>query len=91
MALSKSSTAGRFVAHVIPAVIRPLRILWNEIIGFLFFCFGVWAIPSVVRAWREFQMGDVGISKVLLPAAFAMVMCGYGIHAFWRARKISKA
>ncbi len=90
MAISKTSTAGRFLTHVIPAVLRPLRILWNEMIGFIFFVFGVWAIPSTIRAWKDFDAGLAPFSKVLLPAIFALVMCGYGIHAFWRARKISK-
>ena len=30
----------KFIGHVMPGVIRPLRVLWNEVIGFLF-----WSSP----------------------------------------------
>ncbi len=31
----------QFVKHVVPAVVKPARVLWNEVIGFLFLSLGV--------------------------------------------------
>ena len=37
-----------FLGHVLPGVIRPLHILWNEVLGFLFLAMAAWSIPSAV-------------------------------------------
>ncbi|MBK9168911.1 MAG: hypothetical protein IPM24_15770 [Bryobacterales bacterium] len=81
----------QFVAHVLPAIMRPLRILWNEIIGFLFIALAVMAVPQGIRTAREYD-GDVeSIFKVLLIAVFVLIMGGYGISSFRRARKASRS
>ena len=41
--------------HVVPAVLKPARTLWNEVIGFLFLCF---AVIFGVQAVRYFVAGD---------------------------------
>lgn len=75
-----------FLRHVIPAVLKPLRTLWNELIGFLFLClgtvFGLSAFRSI-RAGQGFQ-GFVA-------SACAVLMAWFGISSFWRARKISRS
>src|ERR1035438_1942778 len=30
---------GSFLKHIIPAIIKPMHALWNEVIGFFFLCF----------------------------------------------------
>lgn len=37
------SMAGKFLSHVLPAILRPLRVLWNQVIGFVFLVFAVLA------------------------------------------------
>jgi hypothetical protein len=56
----------QFLGHVIPRVIRPLRVLWNEIIGFVFLALAVWAIPSTVRSVREFKGDADSLFRVIL-------------------------
>jgi type VI protein secretion system component VasK len=86
-----ASRARQFLEHVVPAVIRPLRVLWNQVIGFLFLVLAAWAVPRVVRSVREFN-GDLGsISRLLLSALFVVIMGGFGIYSFWRARKAAKS
>ena len=91
MTLDKGSMIGRFFAHVVPGVMRPMRVLWNEVIGFLFIVLGVWALPSAIRSWREFARGEAGISKAVLPAIWIGVMLYFGITSFLRARRISRS
>ena len=81
----------QFVAHVVPAVMRPLRILWNEIIGFVFIALAVMAVPQGIRTAREYDGDMESIFKVLLIAVFVLIMGGYGLSSFRRARKASRS
>jgi len=78
--------SGRFLRHVIPAVLRPLRTLWNELIGFLFLTMGTVFGLSAFRSLRAGQ----GL-QCFVAAASAILMAGFGISSFWRARKISRS
>lgn len=82
-----------FLSHILPGIIRPLRVLWNEIIGFVFLALAVWAVPSSVRAYREFaENGDTdSLFRVVLAAVFAVLMLWFGVTSFLRARKIGRS
>jgi hypothetical protein len=81
----------QFLGHVVPRVIQPMRVLWNEIIGFLFLVLAAWSIPHGVRVVREFD-GDMGsVFRLVLSVLFTALMAGYGIYSFLRARKISRS
>ena len=80
-----------FLGHVMPGVIRPLRILWNQVIGFFFFVLGVYAIPSTLRTIREFDGEVASVFWVMLSTSFVALMLGFAIASFWRARRISRS
>lgn len=80
----------KFLHHVVPGVIKPLRILWNEMIGFLFIVLGLLALPSIVRGMREFDGSGDAFFRVGLAVIFLLVMSYFGVSSFWRARKISR-
>jgi hypothetical protein len=81
----------QFFSHVVPHVIRPLCVLWNEIIGFLFVVLAVWSVPSMIRTARQFDGSVDSIFRLSLSAIFISLMAGFGIFSFFRARKISKS
>lgn len=82
----------QFVSHVMPGVLKPLRVLWNEIIGFFFIVFGVWFAGSAIRGYQKMdQATDGGLLRVIAPGIGALVMLGYGLYSFLRARKISRS
>jgi len=83
----------QFLQHIIPGMIRPLHVLWNEVIGFVFFALAVWSIPSSVRAYRVWaESGDTdSLFRVVLAAVFAAMMIWFGITSFLRARRISRS
>lgn len=85
------SIGRKFLTHVIPGVIRPLRILWNEIIGFVFICFGVIATPRAIREVLAFTGEPDQLGRIALFAFFIITMYGFGINSFLRARKIKKS
>jgi hypothetical protein len=84
------SRGRQLLDHVLPAIIRPLRVLWNQVIGFLFLVLALWAVPSAVRSIREFDGDLESIFRVLLTGLFVLLMGGFGAFSFRRAHKASK-
>ena len=78
------SMAKKFLGHVVPEVIRPIHILWNQVIGFVFIVLAVVFGFRIVRGKEPLSLQIVGSLLVLLKAWF-------GISSFWKARKISKS
>jgi hypothetical protein len=76
----------KFLGHVLPGVIRPLHILWNQVIGFFFLVIAVVPVPSAIRAYNESNM-----PRFLLSATFIVIMGSFGLSSFFRARKISRS
>ncbi len=68
-----------------------MRVLWNEIIGFLFLCIAILAVPSAYRNIRHFDGEPQSLFRVGLSCTFALIMLVFGIGSFLRARKISKS
>ena len=84
-------TRGRqLLDHVLPAVLRPLRVLWNQVIGFVFLVLALWALPSAIRSVREFNGGAESFFRVLLTGLFILMMGGFAISSFRRAHKASR-
>lgn len=81
----------QFFSFVLPGVIKPMRVLWNEVMGFLFLCLGLLPIPSAYRAWQDMEKGVDGGFRVLLTCSFCAVMLYFGISSFLRARKIQRS
>jgi hypothetical protein len=80
----------RFLGHVLPEVTRPLRVLWNEMIGFLFVVIAVPFAWQAIKSFRKVEPGD-NLSSAMVSAFFAIVMTFFGIYSFLRARKISRS
>jgi hypothetical protein len=80
------SVAKKFLGHVIPRVIRPLHILWNQVIGFVFIVLALLPVPSAIRNFGQ----DGNGMRLVLTIPFVLIMGWFGISSFWRARKISK-
>ena len=85
-----------FLQHVVPAIMKPARSLWNQIIGFLFFCFGVifgFKTATYAKDYLHAPQGTDGDELVrLLMAGFCtLIMVWYGISSFLRARRISRS
>lgn len=74
--------------HVLPGIVRPLRVLWNEIIGFLFVVLAVMIIASTIR--RTANDPD-GFWVLVAGLAFGLVLGFFGLQSFLRARKISRS
>jgi ABC-type Mn2+/Zn2+ transport system permease subunit len=80
-----------FVRHVLPQIIKPMRALWNEIIGFMFLALAAVPVPGALRHWRQFNETGEGLSRLALAGVFIGLMASFGIYSFLRARKISRS
>ena len=80
-----------FVSNVVPAVIKPIRVLWNEIIGFMFLAIGVLLGFSLFRQSRDFDGQPGELLKIVFSGLFIAMLIGYGVFSFLRARKISRS
>ena len=90
MPTTRFRNVGRWKSHLAP-VLKPLRVLWNEVVGFLFIVMGIIAAPSVWRNFKQFETGEVSIIRVLMPLLLAALLVYFGVTSFWKARKISKS
>ena len=68
-----------------------MRVLWNEIIGFVFIAFAVWTVPSAYRHIRDFKGDTDSLFRLILTSLFALMMIYFGVTSFLRARKISRS
>ncbi len=79
--------AKKFLVHVMPGVVRPIHILWNQVIGFFFLVLALLPVPSAVRAWGKDGSGP----RLALTIPFVVLMAWFGVTSFLKARKISKS
>jgi hypothetical protein len=91
MKIDKRSTVGRFMEHVVPGVVRPMRVLWHEIIGFLFIVLAVIFGSSAIRNYRLLQTEEISILRLAVSFFLPVLMAYFGITSFLRARKISRS
>jgi hypothetical protein len=89
--IDKNSKLGLFVSHVVPGVVRPMRVLWNEIIGFVFLVLAVAMTPGLVRAFRELDTPMASPGRLAIAGGFVLMLVYFGVSSFLRARKISRS
>ena len=81
----------KFLGFVVPAVLKPARTLWHEIIGFVFVSMAIVFVFSGFRAVRQFDGSISAILRLVLLAFGVCLLGGYGISSFLRARRISRS
>ncbi len=82
--------------HVLPAVMKPARALWNQFIGFLFCCLALMFGVKTAQLAMEYSKAEVAqqFEKfiILLITGFCTgLMAWFGVGSFLRARKISRS
>lgn len=81
------SLAGKLVRHILPGILRPMRVLWNQLIGFLFLLLAAAVAAGAMRRGSEGQNTPVLIAGL----AFAVFLAYFGVTSFLKARKISRS
>jgi len=91
MKIDKRSKVGRFLEHVMPGVMRPLRVLWHEVIGFIFIVLAVIFASSAIRSYRLLQSEEISILRMIVSFFLPVLMAYFGVTSFLRARRISRS
>ena len=91
MKIDKRSTMGRFVEAMMPGVVRPLRVLWHEVIGFIFIVLAVMFGSSALRNYHLLQSEEVSILRMAVSFFLPVLMAYFGVTSFLRARKIGRS
>jgi uncharacterized membrane protein YcjF (UPF0283 family) len=82
--------AKRFAQHVVPEVVRPARIIWNQAIGVLFFVLAIPAFLKAIQLYRAFQADPKsGFVALAISCVFVIVMVSFGASSFLRAHRIA--
>lgn len=90
MKIDKNSKVGLFLSHVMPGVVKPMRVLWNEVIGFVFLVLGVVFASGAIRQYRTLTPGEITPLKLGLLFVMPALMLYFGVTSFLRARRISR-
>ena len=87
----KPDTAKNFAKHVVPHVVKPARIIWNQLIGTFFLLF---AIPAFYRAYAFYKSLDSDPrsgGQLAITLIFGIIMAAFGFTSLFRARRISRS
>ena len=78
-----------FRRHIVPAVIKPLRVVWNQSIAFLFLALTVIGSFMVYKEYHRREDLDAVLALVL-GGLFVGMMGFYAITSLLKARRISR-
>ena len=82
--------AGRFRTAFKDAF-RVLHTLTLEVVGGFFLALAILGGASVVPEYQRWVAApDTGVWRIALTVIFSVAMLGFGLHNFWKARKIRK-
>ena len=82
--------AQSFFQSVVPGVVKPLHILWNEVIGFMFMALAVPAIGAAYRAYQGLATDSKDFGRLVMSVLFSVMMVGFGVSSFLKARRIRR-
>lgn len=82
--------AGRFRTAFKDAF-RVMHTLVLEVLGGFFLALAILGITSVVQEYQRYSTeSEEGSLALVLSLIFTVSMLAFGIHSFWKARKIRK-
>lgn len=69
---------------------RVLHVLFLEVTGFVFACFTIIGSTAAVREYHRYAAGQIGPSRAIVAALFALVFGWFTASNFWRAARRRK-
>ena len=70
---------------------RVAHTLVLEVLGAFFLALCILGITSIVQEYQRYgNDSEPGIWRLGLAVIFSVSMLGFGLHSFWKARKIQK-
>lgn len=69
-------------------LIKSLHALWLEVTGALFLVFGAIFGYYAFKQYRNFPETTENIWGIASAAGLSLLTLGFGIHSFWKSRKL---
>ena len=85
----KPHHATTFARTVVPEVVRPARIIWNQAVGALFLILALPALMKILQILRGPKPDEQTTFALILSIVFSTIMIGFGVASFLRARRIA--
>ena len=82
--------ARKFATHVVPEVVRPAQIIWNQAVGGVFVLFAVLFFGYAVKYFRALDTGTGNPVALAFASFLGAVMLFFGVASFRKARRISR-
>ncbi len=86
----KIDHARKFATHVVPEVVRPARILWNQAIGGVFLLFAVMFFGYAVKYFKALHAGAGNPIALGFSLFLGLVMAFFGVGSFRKANRIGR-
>jgi hypothetical protein len=89
--LRTAELAVRHLGETARRIWKILRVLFHEVMGLLFLVIAAWGLLWMVRTYREFHGEGETVFKLAVVGIFVLMMGGFGLSSFWRARRLSRS
>jgi hypothetical protein len=94
MQFGRALSAGiQEVRKFFPQLWRITRQIFQEVVGFIFLAFAIWFIfgrEGLIGAFQDLDGDGDSVLKLVLTGLFVLMLVGFGISSFLRARRISR-
>lgn len=85
----KPHHARTFARTVVPEVVRPARVIWNQAVGAIFLVLAIPALFKALQLFRELGTGDSRtLFGLILSVLFCIVMFSFAVSSFLKAKRI---
>ena len=81
--------AGKF-KMVFGGLIRSLHQLWLEVTGTFLIGFAAAFGYNAFKEYRRYTISPDNLWMLATMVGLSLTMLGFGIHSFWKARKLAK-
>ena len=86
----KVDHARKFAQHVVPEVVRPARVIWNQAIGAVFLLFALLFLGNAARYYSDLHTDPRNGVALGFSVFLGAVMAAFGVASFMKARKIAR-
>ena len=86
----KVDHARKFAQHVVPEVVRPARVIWNQAIGAVFLLFALLFLGNAAKYFHDLQADPRNGLAFGFSTFLGLVMAAFGVASFLKARKIAR-
>jgi hypothetical protein len=86
----KVDHARKFAQHVVPEVVRPARVIWNQAIGAIFVLFALLFFGNAARYYSDLHAGSRNGVALGFSVFLGAVMAIFGVASFAKARRIAR-